>query len=95
MTSINEDPQILQDRLTQFMDEHIYPNEDRYHAQLHALADRFSTVPLMEAASVASSRRTSRHKTNPSAATKSSTMPIMMSFVSFMERAERRRAGGD
>jgi acyl-CoA dehydrogenase len=48
MTSINEDPQILQDRLTQFMDEHIYPNEDRYHAQLHALADRFSTVPLME-----------------------------------------------
>ena len=48
MTAINEDPQILQDRLNQFMDEHVYPNEDRYHAQLHSLEDRFSTVPLME-----------------------------------------------
>ncbi|MBX3706687.1 MAG: acyl-CoA dehydrogenase family protein [Pseudomonadales bacterium] len=30
------------------MDEHVYPNEARYHAELNALPDRFSTVPLME-----------------------------------------------
>ena len=30
------------------MDAHIYPNEARYHEQLNALPDRFSTVPLME-----------------------------------------------
>jgi acyl-CoA dehydrogenase len=38
----------LQDRLAVFMDEHVYPNEARYHEQLNALTDRFSTVPLME-----------------------------------------------
>jgi acyl-CoA dehydrogenase len=38
----------LKDRLLAFMDSHIYPNEDRYHEQLNGLADRFSTVPLME-----------------------------------------------
>ena len=38
----------LKDRLDEFMDAHIYPNEQRYHAELNALADRFSTVPLME-----------------------------------------------
>ncbi|MEQ8691614.1 MAG: acyl-CoA dehydrogenase family protein [Pseudomonadales bacterium] len=35
-------------RLQQFMDTHIYPNEVVYAAQLNGLADRFSTVPLME-----------------------------------------------
>ena len=30
------------------MDAHIYPNEARYHAELNGLADRFSTVPVME-----------------------------------------------
>jgi acyl-CoA dehydrogenase len=39
----------LQDQLQAFMDAHIYPNEERYHAELNALPDRFSTVPLMEA----------------------------------------------
>jgi len=38
----------LQDQLQAFMDEHIYPNEARYHAELNALPDRFSTVPVME-----------------------------------------------
>ncbi len=38
----------LVDRLQAFMDAHIYPNEARYHEQLNALEDRFSTVPLME-----------------------------------------------
>ncbi len=38
----------LQDRLTAFMDEHVYPNEARYHEELNGLDDRFSTVPLME-----------------------------------------------
>ena len=36
------------DQLLAFMDEHIYPNEQRYQDQLNALDDRFSTVPLME-----------------------------------------------
>ncbi len=35
-------------RLQAFMDQHIYPNEARYHEELNALADRFSTVPVME-----------------------------------------------
>jgi len=38
----------LQQTLTQFMDEHIYPNEERYQQQLAGLPDRFGTVPLME-----------------------------------------------
>ena len=38
----------LVNRLTVFMDKHIYPNEEVYVAQLNGLADRFSTVPLME-----------------------------------------------
>ena len=42
------DPALLQDQLTAFMDEHIYPNEARYHTELNALENRFSTVPLME-----------------------------------------------
>jgi acyl-CoA dehydrogenase len=38
----------LVSRLTVFMKEHIYPNEEAYVVQLNGLADRFSTVPLME-----------------------------------------------
>lgn len=48
MTSPASNAQILMDHLQRFMDEHIYPNESRYHDQLNALQDRFSTVPLME-----------------------------------------------
>jgi acyl-CoA dehydrogenase len=40
--------QTLIDQLSQFMDAHIYPNEDEYARQLNALSDRFTTVPLME-----------------------------------------------
>ena len=39
----------LKDQLQAFMNANIYPNEARYHDELNALADRFSTVPLMEA----------------------------------------------
>ncbi|MEQ1517413.1 MAG: acyl-CoA dehydrogenase family protein, partial [Usitatibacteraceae bacterium] len=35
-------------QLQTFMAEHIYPNEQRYHAELRALPNRFTTVPLME-----------------------------------------------
>ena len=42
------DPADLADRLQAFMNAHIYPNEARYHEQLHALPNRFGTVPLME-----------------------------------------------
>ncbi len=42
------DPTGLADRLQAFMDRHVYPNETRYHEQLHALPNRFGTVPLME-----------------------------------------------
>ncbi len=38
----------LQDQLAAFMDAHIYPNEQRYHDELNALPNRFSTVPVME-----------------------------------------------
>ena len=38
----------LKEQLLAFMDEHIYPNEENYHAQLNAMENRFSTVPLME-----------------------------------------------
>ncbi len=48
MTSPASNAQILMDHLQRFMDEHVYPNEGRYHDQLNALEDRFSTVPLME-----------------------------------------------
>jgi len=40
--------QELKGHLQAFMDEHIYPNEERYHDQLNALDTRFQTVPLME-----------------------------------------------
>ncbi len=42
------DPAGLADRLQAFMDRHVYPNEHRYDEQLHALPNRFGTVPLME-----------------------------------------------
>jgi acyl-CoA dehydrogenase len=48
MSKAASDIQILQERLTGFMNEHIYPNESLYHEQLNSLPDRFSTVPLME-----------------------------------------------
>jgi acyl-CoA dehydrogenase len=35
-------------QLEQFMEQHIYPNEHRYHEELAALEDRFSTIPLIE-----------------------------------------------
>ena len=45
---LNASPNDLLMRLKAFMDDHIYPNEAKYHAQLNALAHRFTTVPLME-----------------------------------------------
>jgi acyl-CoA dehydrogenase len=48
MTHSDAEADELIDRLTAFMDSHIYPNEEVYVAQLNGLADRFSTVPLME-----------------------------------------------
>jgi len=38
----------LQAKLSEFMDEHIYPNEEAYAAQLHAAENRFAPVPLMD-----------------------------------------------
>ena len=38
----------LINQLQSFMDEYIYPNEERYQEQLNDLENRFSTVPLME-----------------------------------------------
>ena len=48
MTQITQDTAALEAALTAFMDEHIYPNEEAYHAQLNGMANRFATVPLME-----------------------------------------------
>ena len=38
----------LINQLQSFMDDYIYPNEERYQEQLNSLESRFSTVPLME-----------------------------------------------
>jgi len=49
MTSTSLPPiEQLKDQLHAFMEAYIYPNEARYHAELNALPDRFSTVPVME-----------------------------------------------
>jgi len=40
--------QALADRLAAFMDEHIYPNEEAYAAQLRAAENRFAPLPLMD-----------------------------------------------
>lgn len=45
---ISGDAEELRDRLIAFMDEHIYPNEKNYHAELGRMENRFATVPLME-----------------------------------------------
>lgn len=44
----SERAESLRLELEAFMDAHIYPNEQRYHDELNALPDRFSTVPVME-----------------------------------------------
>ena len=46
--NITASPDDLKSQLIAFMDKHIYPNEENYHAQLNALDNRFQTVPLME-----------------------------------------------
>ena len=38
----------LQARLSAFMDEHIYPNEQIYAEQLHSAGSRFAPIPLMD-----------------------------------------------
>ena len=38
----------LAERLSAFMDEHVYPNEEIYETQLCAAADRWATLPVME-----------------------------------------------
>lgn len=49
MTAVELPPlEQLQDQMQSFMNEHIYPNEEIYQEQLNRLADRYSTVPLME-----------------------------------------------
>jgi len=35
-------------RLTQFMEQHVYPNEGEYAAQLEAASERFAPLPLVE-----------------------------------------------
>ncbi|MGE0373145.1 MAG: acyl-CoA dehydrogenase family protein [Gammaproteobacteria bacterium] len=47
-STTSADPAELKTHLLAFMDEHIYPNEKRYHEQLAAQKNRFATVPLME-----------------------------------------------
>jgi len=38
----------LQKRVQQFMDEHVYPNEDAYHHQVDTQGDRWQIPPIME-----------------------------------------------
>jgi acyl-CoA dehydrogenase len=44
----SEKSQQLESRLSDFMDEFIYPNEQAYAAQLHAALNRFAPMPLMD-----------------------------------------------
>ncbi|MEX2480527.1 MAG: acyl-CoA dehydrogenase family protein [Gammaproteobacteria bacterium] len=46
--NITESPAVLEQQLEAFMNEHIYPNEHRYHDELSALPNRFGIVPLMD-----------------------------------------------
>ena len=46
--NISDSPELIKQELLAFMDEHIYPNEARYHEELNALPDRFGRVPLMD-----------------------------------------------
>ncbi len=48
MFEFSEQSLALQARLTAFMEEHIYPNEAAYAAQLEAATDRFAYLPLMD-----------------------------------------------
>jgi acyl-CoA dehydrogenase len=48
MYSFSEKSLQLQARLSDFMDQHIYPNEDRYAQQLDAAQNRFAPLPLMD-----------------------------------------------
>jgi len=48
MYTFSEKSQQLQSKLSAFMDEHIYPNEEEYAKQLHNAENRFAAVPLMD-----------------------------------------------
>ena len=48
MYSFSEKSLQLQARLSDFMDQHIYPNEDRYSQQLEAAQNRFAPLPLTD-----------------------------------------------
>ncbi len=49
MFEFSEKSQQLQDRLADFMDRHIYPNEKAYAEQVHSAKNRFAVMPLMDA----------------------------------------------
>ena len=48
MYQFSDKSKALQEKLTAFMDEHIYPNEIAYAEQLHAAENRFAPVPIMD-----------------------------------------------
>ncbi len=48
MYQFSEQSLAYQAALSTFMDQHIYPNEEAYAAQLHSAADRFAPLPLMD-----------------------------------------------
>ena len=48
MYQFSSKSQALADRLSVFMGEHIYPNEEAYAAQLRAAENRFAPLPLMD-----------------------------------------------
>ncbi len=48
MFEFSEKSKILQARLLEFMEQHIYPNEKTYAQQLHEAENRFAALPLMD-----------------------------------------------
>ncbi|NQX87583.1 MAG: acyl-CoA dehydrogenase family protein [Halioglobus sp.] len=48
MFEFSEKSRAYQEKLTAFMDEHIYPREKEYEQQLHRAENRFAYLPIME-----------------------------------------------
>jgi acyl-CoA dehydrogenase len=48
MYSFNPQSIAYQEQLQAFMDEHVYPNEQRHAHELHSSSSRFDSLPLME-----------------------------------------------
>lgn len=47
MFEFSDKSKVLQEKLVEFMDEYVYPNESVYAEQLHKAENRFASIPIM------------------------------------------------